>query len=49
MFVVAALGGATMFVGFHLRKRGLPKPIIAIHGLAAITGFVLLLIAMLGL
>lgn len=49
VFMAAALGGATMFIGFHLRKRALPKPVIAIHGLVAVTGFVLLLIALLGI
>src|SRR5688500_16850196 len=33
IFVVAALGGATMFLGFHLRGRALPVPLVLIHGL----------------
>ena len=43
VLVLAALGGATMFLGFHMRHRALPIPLVIIHGLAAITGFVLLL------
>ncbi len=44
VFVVAALGGAVLF-GNHLQKRALPKNIVVIHALVAVTGFVLLLVA----
>ena len=46
IFVVAALGGAVMFLGFHM--RGVPLPIVLVlgHGLIAVTGFVLLLLSM---
>jgi hypothetical protein len=44
--VLAALGGATLFLGFHLRQRALPIPLVIGHGLLAVTGFVLLLIAL---
>ena len=41
--ILAALGGAVMFLGFHLRGRPLPIPLVIGHGLIAATGFVLLL------
>lgn len=48
LFVVAALGGATLFLGFHLRERALPVPLVFIHGGVAVVGFVVLLAALLG-
>jgi hypothetical protein len=45
LFVLAALGGATLFVGFHLREQALPIPLVLGHGLLALTALVLLLIA----
>src|SRR5688572_9950214 len=48
VFVLAALGGATIFVLFHLRLKPLPIPLVLGHGAVAITGFVLLLIAIFG-
>jgi hypothetical protein len=42
LFLVAALGGFVLF-SFHLRRRALPTPLVAIHGLAAVVAFVLLL------
>jgi hypothetical protein len=44
---LAALGGATLFVGFHLRGKALPIPLVLGHGLIAITGVVLLLVSVL--
>lgn len=43
VLVLAALGGATLFIGFHLQKRALPIPLVIGHGLIAVTGYVLLL------
>jgi hypothetical protein len=43
IFILAALGGATLFLGFHLRNKPLPIPFVIGHGLIAATGFVLLL------
>src|SRR3954463_12049858 len=37
VFLMAALGGATLFFGFQIRGRLLPVPIILAHGLAAAT------------
>jgi hypothetical protein len=44
LFVVAALGGLYL-VSHHIRKRPLPGGVIAIHGVVAATGFVLLVLA----
>ncbi len=44
LFVLAALGGAYVFFGKHLRGKPLPGPVVVIHGLAAGAGFVLLLV-----
>lgn len=42
---LAAAGGATIFLGFHLPGRPLPIPLIFAHGLLAATGWGLLLFA----
>jgi len=47
ILVVAALGGATLFLGFHLRQRALPIPLVVLHGLIAATGYVTLLVTIL--
>jgi hypothetical protein len=41
IFVVAALGGFVM-LSFHVRGQVPPKPLAAVHGLAAVAGFLLL-------
>ena len=47
VLVIAALGG--FFLGsFHLRKQVAPKPVVVIHALAAVLGFVLLATAAFG-
>jgi hypothetical protein len=43
-FILAAAGGATIFVLFHLREKPLPIPLVIGHGAIAVTAFVLLLI-----
>jgi hypothetical protein len=45
VFILAALGGATIFGLFHLRNKPLPIPLVLAHGAIAIAGFVLLLMA----
>jgi hypothetical protein len=45
IFCLAAAGGATIFVGFHLPGQPLPIPLILAHGLLAATGWGLLLFA----
>lgn len=48
VFVVAALGGAYMFLGKHLRGEPLPGKVVVLHGALAVAGFVLLLAFLLG-
>jgi hypothetical protein len=48
VFILAAFGGATIFLGFHMRNRPLPIPLVIGHGLIAITGYVLLLVGLYG-
>jgi hypothetical protein len=45
VFVLAALGGIGMFTLFHLRGRLLPVWMMLGHGAVAVTGFVMLLLA----
>jgi len=42
VLLLAAVGGATLFLGFHLRTKPLPVLLVLGHGLTAITGVVLL-------
>jgi hypothetical protein len=42
VLVLAALGGATMFLGFHLRGKPLPKLLVVGHALIAATGLTML-------
>ena len=42
VFVLAALGGAALFLGFHLQNKALPVPIVIGHGLTAVVGVLLL-------
>jgi hypothetical protein len=44
-FVLAAAGGAVIFLGFHLRGKPLPIPLVLGHGALAIISFLLLLAA----
>lgn len=43
LFIVAALGGFGLF-SFHLRKQPHPKALVVVHGLAAVTAFLILLV-----
>lgn len=43
IFVVAALGGAYLFLGKHLRGQPLPSAVVVVHGLVAVAGFLVLL------
>lgn len=42
IFVVAALGGFTLF-SFHLRRKQLPVPLVVVHGAVAVVAFLVLL------
>jgi hypothetical protein len=44
LLVVAALGGFVLFAG-HLRNRLLALPLVGVHAVAAVAGFVSLLVA----
>ena len=45
VLVLAALGGAVLFLGFHLKEKPLPIPLVLGHGTIAATGYAMLLIA----
>ncbi|HYL02246.1 MAG TPA: hypothetical protein VEU54_02405 [Steroidobacteraceae bacterium] len=49
LFLIAALGGFTIALGFHARRKALPKPFVAVHALIAVIGFLILLATALGL
>lgn len=44
IFVIAALGGLFLFLVYYLPRKKLPSAIVVLHGLLAVTGFVLLLV-----
>ena len=46
LFVIAALGGAVMNLGYQWKLLPLPKWLVVVHALIAVTGFVLLLAAL---
>ena len=48
VFVLAALGGLTLFLMFHRQGRPLPIPLMLGHGLIALTGLALLLYTLYG-
>jgi hypothetical protein len=48
VFVLAALGGAVIFIGYHLQEQPLPIPLVLGHGLIAVTAYVMLLVAIYG-
>ena len=47
LLVIAALGGFVLF-SFHLRGKPLPIPVMIIHALVAVAGFLILLFGALG-
>jgi len=49
ILIVAALGGATLFLGFHMRAKPLPILFVIGHGLIAATGYLLLLLSYFGI
>jgi hypothetical protein len=48
IFVLAALGGVTLFTMFHSKGRPLPIPFMLGHGLIALAGLGLLLYTLYG-
>lgn len=45
-FVLAAIGGAVMFFGYHLQGEALPIPVMLAHAAAAFTGLFVLIAAL---
>ena len=45
LFVVAALGGVFLNLGFQMAGKLLPKPVIYVHALIAVVGFGLLVMS----
>jgi hypothetical protein len=45
LFVLAAGGGAFLNLGYHQKQLPLPKWLVVVHGLAAVIGFLMLLMA----
>jgi hypothetical protein len=44
-FALAAVGGLVIFLGFHIKDKALPIPLVLGHGLLAAIGLVLLLLS----
>ena len=49
IFLVAAAGGAFLNLGYHTKAPALPKGIVVVHARAPVAGYVLLLVAVVGL
>jgi hypothetical protein len=45
LFLVAALGGVYLNLGYHAKAVLLPKTIVVVHAVIAVAGYVLLLMA----
>ncbi len=45
LLIIAALGGVFMNLGFQEKRIPLPKPVMYIHALVAVIGFILLIFA----
>ncbi|EEA01316.1 conserved hypothetical protein [Burkholderia sp. H160] len=45
LFLLAGAGGAVLNLGYHWNRRALPKGIVVVHALVAVTGFIILIIA----
>ncbi len=45
ILLIAASGGAAMNLVFHAKQLPLPIPLMLVHGTAAVTAFILLLIS----
>ncbi len=48
LFVIAAAGGAAMNLLYHWKLLPLPIPLLVVHALLAVAGFVLLLVSLYG-
>src|SRR5690242_285334 len=43
LFLIAALGGFFIALGFHAKKKTIPPGIVAVHASVAVVGFLILL------
>ena len=48
LFIIAALGGVFLNLGYQEKRALLPKPVMYVHALIAVVGFVLLIVAAVG-
>jgi glucose uptake protein GlcU len=48
LFIIAALGGMFLNLGYQEKRTLLPKPVMYVHALIAVVGFVLLIMAAVG-
>lgn len=48
LLIAAALGGVFMNLGFQEQRKPLPKPVMYLHALVAVFGFILLIVAAIG-
>ena len=45
LLVLAALGGVFLNLGLQEQRKLLPKPVVSLHALVAVIGFILLIVA----
>lgn len=48
LLIVAAIGGIVLNLGYQEKRNPLPKPVMYVHALIAVVGFVLLIVATVG-
>ncbi|MEO7149010.1 MAG: hypothetical protein ABIY40_03630 [Rhodanobacteraceae bacterium] len=48
LLMLAALGGVFMNLGYQEKRKPLPKPVMYVHALIALIGFILLIVAAIG-
>ena len=48
LLIIAALGGLYLNLGYQEKRNLLPKPVMYIHALLAVIGFILLIVAAIG-
>jgi hypothetical protein len=48
VFLLAALGGVLLNLGYHVSGKLMPRSIVVVHAVVAVVGYVMLLMAVLG-
>lgn len=48
LLIIAALGGVFLNLGYQEKRKPLPKPVMYVHALIAVVGFILLIVAAVG-